>query len=108
MTRFNSYMNNVSGYSTDEAPPDFRGGLLEDDMGLGKTLSMICLVAANQAYPALSLPHIAPTSLNSMPSAIMKTTLLIVPPACTYEHNSYYSLTNAGTVIQTWEKQFFL
>ena len=93
-------MNNVSRYSTDEAPPDFRGGLLADDMGLGKTLSMICLIAANQAY--------LPATLNSMPSAVMKTTLLIVPPACTYENSSYCSLTNAGTVIQAWEKQFFL
>ena len=88
-------MNKVSGYITDEAPPDFRGGLLADDMGLGKTLSMICLIAANQAY-----------SLNYIPSAATKTTLLIVPPACMHEHCSDYSLTNTETVIQTWEKQF--
>ena len=93
-------MNNVGGYSTDERPPDFRGGLLADDMGLGKTLSMICLIAANQAC--------LPAPLNSMPSAVMKTTLLIVPPACTYENSDYYSLTNAGTVIQAWENQFLL
>lgn len=82
-------MNNVSGQITDEAPPDFRGGLLADDMGLGKTLSMICLIAANHA-----------NSLN-LPSAITKATLLIVPPACTYKYSSDYSLTNAKIVIQT-------
>lgn len=73
----NSYINNVSGYSTDEAPLDFRGGLLADDMGLGKTLSMISLIAASQVK--------LPPALNSMPSAVVKTTLLIVPPACKYE-----------------------
>jgi len=69
-------MNNVSGYSSPEPPPDFRGGLLADDMGLGKTLSMICLIAANQAC--------LPAPIHSMQSTAMKTTLLIVPPACTY------------------------
>ncbi|KAF4635250.1 hypothetical protein G7Y89_g2850 [Cudoniella acicularis] len=78
------FRNNVSGYSTDEAPLDFRGGLLADDMGLGKTLSMICLIAANQAC--------LPAPIDFMPSTIMKTTLLIVPPA----------------LIQAWEKQFLL
>lgn len=86
--RINRYMNNVSGHSTDEAPPDFRVGLLADDMGLGKTLSMICLIAANQAYPGLSLPRVTPGPLNSVQPAVMKTTLLIVPPACMYEHSS--------------------
>jgi SWI/SNF-related matrix-associated actin-dependent regulator of chromatin subfamily A3 len=69
-------MNNVSGCSSAEQPPDFRGGLLADDMGLGKTLSMICLIAANQAGP--------PAPIHSIQSTAMKTTLLIVPPACTY------------------------
>ncbi|KAH8749962.1 SNF2 family N-terminal domain-containing protein [Hyaloscypha finlandica] len=79
-----SYINNVSGYSTGEAPLDFRGGLLADDMGLGKTLSMISLIAANQAN--------LPVALNYMSSGVVKTTLLIVPP----------------TLIQTWVKQLRL
>ncbi|TAQ86370.1 hypothetical protein B7494_g5289 [Chlorociboria aeruginascens] len=79
-----SYINNVNGYSTDEAPLDFRGGLLADDMGLGKTLSMISLISANQAN--------IPAALNSMVSAAVKATLLIMPPE----------------LIQTWAKQLDL
>lgn len=67
-----SYRNNVSGHSTKERPLDFRGGLLADEMGLGKTLSMICLIAAN-------LTHVPP---NPFYTSSIKTTLLIVPPAC--------------------------
>ena len=81
-------MNNVSGYSTVEAPLDFRGGLLADDMGLGKTLSMISLIAANQANLSGALNYISPT--------VVKTTLLIVPPACKYEGSMYCFLTHAG------------
>jgi SWI/SNF-related matrix-associated actin-dependent regulator of chromatin subfamily A3 len=91
-------MNNVSGYSADEPPPDFRGGLLADDMGLGKTLSMICLIATNQAC--------LPASIHSMPPTVLKTTLLIVPPACRYDYGSYSTLTDTETVMQAWEKQF--
>jgi hypothetical protein len=98
VTRTNSYMNNVSGYSADEPPPDFRGGLLADDMGLGKTLSMICLIAANQAC--------LPASIHSMPPTALRTTLLIVPPACRYGYGSYCTLTDKETVMQAWEKQF--
>jgi SWI/SNF-related matrix-associated actin-dependent regulator of chromatin subfamily A3 len=83
-------MNNVSGCSTDEMPPDFRGGLLADDMGLGKTLSMICLIAANQA--PLSIRHMNPVRPNPMAPDVTKTTLLVVPPARMYEHNSQCSL----------------
>jgi hypothetical protein len=86
LIRTKSYINNVSGYSTGEAPLDFRGGLLADDMGLGKTLSMISLIAANQAN--------LPTAPNSMASTVVKTTLLIVPPARKYV-GVYCSLTDA-------------
>ena len=85
--RTQSYTNNVSGYSTGEVPLDFRGGLLADDMGLGKTLSMISLIAADQAK--------LPSALNSMASTVEKTTLLIVPPACKYEISVHCSPTDA-------------
>ncbi|PQE05648.1 hypothetical protein CJF30_00007811 [Rutstroemia sp. NJR-2017a BBW] len=97
-----SYTNNIGGYSTDEPLPDFRGGLLADDIGLGKTLSMICLIAANQTHlPASSL-------LKSILPTVMKTTLLIMPPAYMYESQNYCYLTNAGIVIQSWKKQLDL
>lgn len=79
---FDRYTNNINGCSRDEAPPDFRGGLLADDMGLGKTLSMICLIATNQAHSANSLPCVAPATSNSASSLTMKATLLVVPPGC--------------------------
>ncbi|KAM0314130.1 hypothetical protein ACHAO8_004916 [Botrytis cinerea] len=87
-----SYVNNVTGCSTCEAPPEFRGGLLADDMGLGKTLSMISLVASNQACLDYELMQAYPRSLELSPSNTSKATLLIVPPA----------------LIQVWEHQFRL
>ncbi|CZR69489.1 related to global transactivator [Phialocephala subalpina] len=79
------YINNVSGQASDEVPPDFRGGLLADDMGLGKTLSMISLIATNQAHPDLG------ASIDfGYTKPPMKTTLLVVPPA----------------LIQAWQNQF--
>lgn len=80
-----SYVNNVTGYSTCEAPPEFRGGLLADDMGLGKTLTMICLIASNQACLDYELPqaHSRPSKLRL--SNLSKATLLIVPPACMFQ-----------------------
>jgi SWI/SNF-related matrix-associated actin-dependent regulator of chromatin subfamily A3 len=75
------YRNNVSGSYSDEPPPNFQGGLLADDMGLGKTLSMICLIAANQASKSLPSPPITPDPPihNSL-----STTIVIVPPARKY------------------------
>jgi SWI/SNF-related matrix-associated actin-dependent regulator of chromatin subfamily A3 len=43
------YINNVTQDTQDDAPPEFRGGILADHMGLGKTLSMISLIASD--YP---------------------------------------------------------
>jgi SWI/SNF-related matrix-associated actin-dependent regulator of chromatin subfamily A3 len=82
------FINNVNGLSQDQAPPNFAGGLLADDMGLGKTLSMICLIAANQACSGLPSPPLTPGELaTALP--VVKTTLLIVPPS----------------LIQSWDKQ---
>ncbi|KAH6689414.1 P-loop containing nucleoside triphosphate hydrolase protein [Leptodontidium sp. MPI-SDFR-AT-0119] len=67
-------------------PPDFRGGLLADDMGLGKTLSMISLIASNQACSGLATTR----HFDYTTAVAIKATLLIVPPA----------------LIQAWEKQF--
>jgi SWI/SNF-related matrix-associated actin-dependent regulator of chromatin subfamily A3 len=99
------YINNVSGASTTEAPPEFRGGLLADDMGLGKTLSMISLIAADQACPDLQ-KSTSPGNFGYLPSVVLKTTLLVVPPACRYANIGYCFETNISTVIQSWEKQF--
>lgn len=81
---FTSYKNNVSGYCNYEAPPIFRGGLLADDMGLGKTLSMICLIAANQARHTHPSRRSKSRDLGAVEACSIKTTLLIVPPACTF------------------------
>lgn len=93
LTQTTSYINNVTGDSTSEAPPEFRGGLLADDMGLGKTLTMICLIASNQANLDPLLSHLVPTpyELASTTTASTTTTLLIVSPACmlqTSEHEN--------------------
>ncbi|KAF7855286.1 uncharacterized protein EAF02_011545 [Botrytis sinoallii] len=87
-----SYVNNVTGYSTCEAPPEFRGGLLANDMGLGKTLTMICLIAPNQACLDYELPQAHHRSSELRLSNMSKATLLILPPA----------------LIQAWEHQFRL
>lgn len=83
------FTNNVTGTQQYESPEDFQGGLLADDMGLGKTLSMICLIAANQAQTALPSPPITPEPFGRGPIPELKTTLLIVPPS----------------LMQSWEKQ---
>lgn len=70
-------------------------------MGLGKTLSMISLIAMNQACPGLG----ASIDFGYMKSP-MKTTLLVVPPACKLDNRGRYSSINANTVIQAWQKQF--
>lgn len=76
----------MSGSYTNEAPEPFQGGILADDMGLGKTLSMMSLIAANQACNSLSSPPIESNADNQrwMPAA--KTTLLIVPPARKHDY----------------------
>jgi SWI/SNF-related matrix-associated actin-dependent regulator of chromatin subfamily A3 len=78
------YINNVSGSYQDEPPPYFQGGLLADDMGLGKTLSMLCLIAANQAPKGLPSPPITPQPLEGLSYTLIKTTILIVPPPREY------------------------
>ncbi|RFU23988.1 hypothetical protein B7463_g12351, partial [Scytalidium lignicola] len=85
-----------------ETGPDLLGQLMKDDIPLPETEAPDIVKTALflyqkqaltfMAYSALSLPRMSPGSLDSMPPAIMKTTLLIVPPA----------------LIQAWEKQFFL
>jgi SWI/SNF-related matrix-associated actin-dependent regulator of chromatin subfamily A3 len=70
------FRNNVTGISQEESPRSFQGGLLADDMGLGKTLTMMSLIASNQALEYLPSPSITPKS----PGNTAKTTLLIVPP----------------------------
>jgi SNF2 family DNA or RNA helicase len=104
-------MNNVSGSYSYEAPPNFQGGLLADDMGLGKTLSMICLIAANQACNSLPSPPITPEPLDTTSSLVVNTTLLIVPPARKYSkivatlalrkliHGSYTSMAKTVPVV---------
>jgi hypothetical protein len=43
------FTNNITQDTQDDAPPEFRGGILADHMGLGKTLSMISLIASDYA-----------------------------------------------------------
>ncbi|KAH8590621.1 SNF2 family N-terminal domain-containing protein [Bisporella sp. PMI_857] len=104
-SRQKDVLGRPSGYSSNEAPPDFRGGLLADDMGLGKTLSMICLITANQACSDLP---IARGSFHI--SSPLKTTLLIVPPArklITLQHlqpgklkcHTYHGQNRKGTIF---------
>jgi len=50
-----TYRNNISGDTTHQEPPQFRGGILADHMGLGKTLSMIAFIAAD-IDPSANLP----------------------------------------------------
>jgi SNF2-related domain len=102
------YTNNITQDTQDDAPPEFRGGILADYMGLGKTLSMISLIASdypgqledNQRLTTTSLEHhtssppplACPSERHSRvhgPSQLTKTTLLIVP----------------SSLLQSWESQ---
>ncbi|KAG4433796.1 hypothetical protein IFR05_010710 [Cadophora sp. M221] len=83
------YRNNVSETYQAERPAPFKGGLLADDMGLGKTLSMISVIASNQAPKSFPSPSMTPEPIGNL---AVKTTLLIVPLA----------------LIQSWEEQFKL
>ncbi|KAI1080149.1 hypothetical protein F5B20DRAFT_540967, partial [Whalleya microplaca] len=44
----NTYINNITGLSQNQPPPQFRGGILTDHMGSGKSLCMITLIAHNR------------------------------------------------------------
>jgi SWI/SNF-related matrix-associated actin-dependent regulator of chromatin subfamily A3 len=104
------YRNNVTGVSHDMAPPPFQGGLLADEMGLGKTLSMICLIAANQAGSDPTPPPQSPESLRYGRQVNVKTTLLIVPPprkSIRSSRNRAHSQLSY-TVIQSWQNQLQL
>lgn len=79
LTQTTSYINNVIGDGIFEAPPEFRGGLLADDMGLGKTLTMICLIASNQANLDPLLSDLVPTPYelaSTTTTTAIRTTLL--------------------------------
>jgi hypothetical protein len=82
------YQNNITGICQDVAPPPFQGGLLADEMGLGKTLSMISLIATNQAGPDLTFPDQCPRPQEIGRHINVKTTLLVVPPPRKPIHNS--------------------
>jgi SWI/SNF-related matrix-associated actin-dependent regulator of chromatin subfamily A3 len=73
------YRNKISGLYQTEPPQNFHGGLLADDMGLGKTLSMISVIAANQASQ-LPSPPITPEPFDPALFESVKTILLVVPP----------------------------
>jgi SWI/SNF-related matrix-associated actin-dependent regulator of chromatin subfamily A3 len=104
------YQNNVTGVYHDVAPPPFQGGLLADEMGLGKTLSMICLIAANQAESHLAPPPESPQTLQHVRQSNVKTTLLVVPPPRKLIHKSNNRTRSQliNTVIQSWQKQLQL
>ncbi|KAK2805068.1 hypothetical protein FQN50_006313 [Emmonsiellopsis sp. PD_5] len=68
-----SFRNNVTGKYQQEAPIQFRGGILADHMGLGKTLSMISLVVSDQDCAT------GPDSSSGDAEGLRRTTLLIVP-----------------------------
>ena len=66
------YLNTISGQKQPRAPKQFRGGLLIDAPGLGKSLSIIALVAFDDATRRQMASE--GTSLS--------TTLLVVPKTC--------------------------
>ncbi|KAK2802066.1 alpha-1,6-mannosyltransferase [Onygenales sp. PD_10] len=68
-----SLRNNVTGKYQQQAPIQFRGGILADHMGLGKTLSMISLVVSDQDRAT------GPNSAPGDTEGLRTTTLLIVP-----------------------------
>lgn len=77
---------------------------MADDMGLGKTLSMICLIAANQAQSDLTSPAQSPEPARQGQQINLKATLLIVSPP----RESVYTCSDSqltSAVIQAWQNQ---
>lgn len=73
------YVNRVSDLHQVEEPPQFQGGIIADPMGLGKTLSMIALIASDiHEDPESRFNHASPHPRSS------GSTLVIVPPPCSY------------------------
>ncbi|KAH7355342.1 SNF2 family N-terminal domain-containing protein, partial [Rhexocercosporidium sp. MPI-PUGE-AT-0058] len=87
-----SYRNNVTGKMQIERPPTFKGGLLADDMDLGKTLSMISLIASDQANRTIVASEIENQVSDPTSSSSISNTLVVVPLA----------------LLQVWQKQISL
>lgn len=82
------YVNNITGDSQSDCPPNFYGGILADDMGLGKTLSTIALIASD---PWVEIPKSLPDdsgngtmTWNASP-IFSRATLLVVPPSLLHQ-----------------------
>jgi SNF2 family DNA or RNA helicase len=76
-----SFFNTILGIQQNDAPPDFRGGILADAPGLGKSLSIIALIVSDRhpANPANDA-KISQTLLSG-DYVYSAATLLIVPPS---------------------------
>ena len=72
-------MNNITGESQEDSPPNFRGGILADAMGLGKTLTTIALIASTLKEYRDARPDNARFARHLRRHPNVKKTLIIVP-----------------------------
>ncbi|KAF2108445.1 P-loop containing nucleoside triphosphate hydrolase protein [Lophiotrema nucula] len=87
-----SYVNNITGESQSEVPPQFFGGILADEMGLGKSLSIISLITHG-----IEMENFEATSTISVreKNYAVESTLIIVPLPSHYVREASNNTTKA-------------
>ena len=78
-----SFFNTILGTQQNDAPPDFRGGILADAPGLGKSLSIIALIASDRHHTNPTNDAKIDQTLLGGDCGYSAATLLIVPPSRT-------------------------
>lgn len=105
MTFSSSYNHLITGAKSPHAK-ECPGGIIADEMGLGKSLTMLSAITGTLDRACTYAQSM--TSIGSSGQGIIaaKSTLILVPSACTSKFCKIYTETNTRTVlIDSWVKE---